>query len=96
MRIFAIKYPKRTADGFINDKLFGYVGVVSPYGEYMIRESATRGQSIFHFEDELPRVLSILQTNGFENPIVEEIISKPNLYAEVTRKNKKSLRNPKL
>lgn len=93
MRIFAVKYQKRSSDGILNDKLFAYIGVISPYGEYMIRESPTRGQSIFHFEDELPRVLSILQANGFNNLSTEEIISKSEFYAEVARKNKKGVRN---
>lgn len=70
MKYFSIKYVR--CHSIKNDR-YSYVGVIAPYSERpIIRIAEKKGKNILHSENELPIVLRILESNGFET-IVEEI-----------------------
>lgn len=41
-----------------------YVGVINPYGDYMIMDCTAEHNAIYHTERELPQVEKILQKEG--------------------------------
>ena len=90
-KIIPIRYRAKGKDWFINREVPFFIGVINPYGDYMIMDTQKLKESIWHTDQDIEQVETILQKEGIKyiktnkDEILQRRITKPESSLDRTR-----------
>ena len=84
-KIIPIRYRAKGRDWYINRQVPFYIGVLNPFGDYIVMETQKVKESILHTDQEINQVETILQKEGIKYTKINKNEIKQILSGRITK-----------